>query len=67
VVLLQKVDSILTASTKYPKEMCALRNKTGDDIAVILDCKANDLKKKLDQLHHDSNKVHRWNVMIYKQ
>ena len=57
-VLLQNVDSILTASTKYPKEMGALRNKTGDVIIVILDCKATDLKKKLDQLHHESNKVH---------
>jgi hypothetical protein len=34
-----------------------LRNKTGDDITAILDCKATDLKKNLDQLHHDSNKV----------
>jgi hypothetical protein len=58
VVLLQRVDGILRASTKYPKEMCALRNKTGDDITVTLDYKATDLKKKLDQLHHDSNKVH---------
>lgn len=56
--LLQNADSILRASTKYPKEMGALRNKSGDEIIVILDCKATDLKKKLDQLRHESNKVH---------
>lgn len=43
---------------KYPKEMGALRNKkSGDEIIVVLDCKATDLKKKLDQLHHESKKV----------
>ncbi|GFG29927.1 hypothetical protein Cfor_09945 [Coptotermes formosanus] len=55
----ENVDSVLKASTKYPKEMGALRNKTGDDIIVILDCRVTDLKKKLDQLHHESHKSQR--------
>lgn len=48
----QNTDRILRAS----KELGALRNKTGDEVTVILDCKASDLKKKLDQLHHESGK-----------
>ncbi|KDR09111.1 Coiled-coil domain-containing protein 151 [Zootermopsis nevadensis] len=53
----QNTDSILRATMKYPKEMGALRNKkSGDEIIVVLDCKATDLKKKLDQLHHESKK-----------
>lgn len=55
--LLQNADRIIKASAKYPKEMGALRNKTGDEIIVILDCKVTDLKKKLDQLRHESKKV----------
>ncbi|PNF16323.1 hypothetical protein B7P43_G10836, partial [Cryptotermes secundus] len=48
----QHTDSILRAS----KELGALRNKTSDEVTVILDCKASDLKKKLDWLHHESDK-----------
>jgi hypothetical protein len=50
---LQNTDRILRAS----KKLGALRNKTGDEVTVILDCKASDLKKKLDWLHHESGKV----------
>jgi hypothetical protein len=51
--LLQNTDRILRAS----KELGALRNKTGDEVTAILDCKASDLKKKLNRLHHESGKV----------
>ena len=44
------------ASAKYPKEIGGLRNKSGEEVIKQLDCKATDLKKKLDLLRHESKK-----------
>jgi hypothetical protein len=52
-VLLQNTARSLSTS----KELGALHNKTSDEVALILDCKACDLKKKLDRLRHESGKV----------
>ncbi|PSN45156.1 hypothetical protein C0J52_03936 [Blattella germanica] len=52
----QNFDTILRARSKYPKEAGALRNKSAEEVVTLLDCKATDLKKKLDLLRHESTK-----------
>nr|CAD7197578.1 unnamed protein product [Timema douglasi] len=50
-----KLDEDVFKVTKRPtKDIMALKNKTGDEVATVLDCKVIDMQKKLDLVRHQS-------------
>nr|CAD7256230.1 unnamed protein product [Timema shepardi] len=50
-----KLDEDVFKVTKRPtKDIMALKNKTGDEVVTVLDCKVIDMQKKLDLIRHQS-------------
>nr|CAD7400192.1 unnamed protein product [Timema cristinae] len=50
-----KLDEDVFKVTKRPtKDIMALKNKTGDEVVTVLDCKVIDMQKKLDLVRHQS-------------
>nr|CAD7460266.1 unnamed protein product [Timema tahoe] len=50
-----KLDEDVFKVTRRPiKDIMAFKNKTGDEVATVLDCKVIDMQKKLDLVRHQS-------------